>query len=231
MLIDFHTHAPLSPRYGDRDDVRVIQSLMLSEAPDPRADYITVGIHPMSDDAASWYREYVNAPEDTIAHLTSRISEYRTLYPSSPLIGIGECGWDGRSTTLSMEEQTELFRLQEFVSRRVSCPMILHIVGGWHLLLRERQHSSSPMRWYVHGFRGRATLLSQLLHAGIHISASPHLDWSTVHPPIGTFFLETDESNISIDDVYRNVSGYYSMNTNRLSTAMAAYAHDLLGLT
>lgn len=225
MLIDFHTHAPIGPRYDGRDDVCVIQSLMPDEHPDPRANFMTFGIHPMHPDAPLWMDEYRSNPDKCIGHLITTIQELQSEHPETPLIGIGECGWDNRSTRMTMEEQTRLFRLHDAVSRALMLPLILHVVGGWHLLLSERIHSPHS-RWYVHGFRSKAALLSQLLEADIRISFGPLYDWS-YRPPLGTFFLETDESDTPIETVYEQVSRHYKISVTELRKQILYCFNDM----
>ena len=214
MLIDFHTHAPLAPRYTECDDVYVIQSLMPGECPDPRANAMTIGIHPMQPDAHSWMEMYRDDPERAIGEFINLLLDLQTLHPGTSFFGIGECGWDKRSETMTLEEQTLLFRLHETAARALNLPVILHIVGGWHLTLSERLKSPFT-KWFVHGFRGKPALLHQLQSADITVSLSPSYAWEEL-PPLGTFLLETDESGRSLYDIYDAAAAKYLIDRTEL---------------
>lgn len=218
MMIDFHTHAPLSDRYLNRDEILVVQSMMSGDAIDMRANYITYGIHPLSPEAPSWVEAYKADPQLAETRLLATIQTIKDDPRTPKLLGIGECGWDKRSEVLTMEDQTLLFRLHVVVARRLRLPLILHVVGGWHHVLAERKHSPAEP-WVVHGFRGKSTLLQQLLNAGISISMSPSYDWSLL-PPITSFFLETDESQVTIDEQYERVADFFKMSHTELESAL-----------
>lgn len=132
-LLDFHTHLHNIERYRGDSTVIAVRSLMPDEETDDRSDLFTVGIHPME-------------PDHTVEEL-----EELAQRVGSQLIGIGECGWDGRSP-LSMERQTDLVRAQIRLADRLGLPIIYHVVGGWHLLLSERKAHPEGI-WIVHGFR------------------------------------------------------------------------------
>lgn len=195
--LDFHTHAKGCEKYTSNHEVVVIQSLHISETPHPRADYVTIGIHPMLQGAKQILESYKEAPSKTIDHLLCIFSS-----SSTPVIGIGECGWDIRSE-LSLVDQSRLVEMQIIISRELRLPMIFHIVKAWHLLLSKRKQSHSVTPWIVHGFRGRHRLYSQLTDAGIAVSLHP----LSASPFSGNFFLETDDTPTSIIKHY-NDRGY-----------------------
>lgn len=186
-LLDFHTHLPNIERYRGDSSVIAVRSLMPDEEVDDRSDLFTIGIHPMDE------QRYAD-PEGL---LLRRIEELNERF-----LGIGECGWDRRSQR-SMEEQTALVRCQIALADRLYCPLILHVVGGWHLLLRERQSHPEGV-WVVHGFRGKPALLRQLEEAQIQVSLHPLYSWDEV--PQLPFFIETDESDLPLWEIYSRVA-------------------------
>ena len=82
-LLDFHTHLHNIERYRGDSTVIAVRSLMPDEEADDRSDLFTVGIHPMDE------RRYAD-PEGL---LLRRIDELGERF-----LGIGECGWDRRSS-------------------------------------------------------------------------------------------------------------------------------------
>lgn len=197
-LLDFHTHLHNIERYRDDSTVVAVRSLMAGEEPDDRSDYFTVGIHPME-------------PDHTVEEL-----EQLAQRVGSQLIGIGECGWDGRSP-LSMERQTELVRAQIWLADRLGLPIIYHVVGGWHLLLSERKAHPEGI-WIVHGFRGKPALLRQLEEADIRVSLHPKYHWEAV--PTLPFFLETDESDLPLRTIYSRAASHLDLTEEALSDMM-----------
>lgn len=192
--LDFHTHTQGCQSQIGNDDVLVVQSLHLHEAPHPRANYVTYGIHPMLEGTHQVLQEYISHPSEALARHTEAI---RNL--STPVIGIGECGWDRRAP-LTLEEQEQLINLQLELSRTLGLPMIFHIVGAWHHLLALRKQIKDPTPpWVVHGFRGKPQLAQQLTHAGLLLSLHPKA------PCIDgiTTFLETDDTPYTIQEHYQ----------------------------
>lgn len=207
-LLDFHTHLHNIERCRGDSTVIAVRSLMPGEEPDDRSDYFTVGIHPME-------------PDHTVEEL-----EQLAQRVGSQLIGIGECGWDGRSP-LSMERQTELVRAQIRLADRLGLPIIYHVVGGWHLLLSERKAHPEGI-WIVHGFRGKPALLRQLEEADIRVSLHPKYHWEAV--PTLPFFLETDDSDTPLSEVYERAARAQSISKEELSERLLAQLRSSIRL-
>lgn len=200
-LLDFHTHLHNIERYRGDSTVIAVRSLMPDEETDDRSDLFTVGIHPMDE------QRYAD-PEGL---LLRRIDELGERF-----LGIGECGWDRRSQR-SMEEQTALVRCQIALVDQLCCPLILHVVGGWHLLLRERRAHPEGV-WVVHGFRGKSALLRQLEKAHIGVSLHPQYRWEEV--PRRPFFLESDESDLPLRTIYSRAASHLDLTEEALSDTM-----------
>lgn len=207
-LLDFHTHLHNIERCRGDSTVIAVRSLMPGEEPDDRSDYFTVGIHPLE-------------PDHTVEEL-----EQLAQRVGSQLIGIGECGWDGRSP-LSMERQTELVRAQIRLADRLGLPIIYHVVGGWHLLLSERKAHPEGI-WIVHGFRGKPALLRQLEEADIRVSLHPKYHWEAV--PTLPFFLETDDSDTPLSEVYERAARTQSISKEELSERLLAQLRSSIRL-
>lgn len=200
-LLDFHTHLHNIERCRGDSTVIAVRSLMPDEETDDRSDLYTVGIHPMDE------QRYAD-PEGL---LLRRIDELGERF-----LGIGECGWDRRSQR-SMEEQTALVRHHIVLADQLCCPLILHVVGGWHLLLRERRAHPEGI-WVVHGFRGKPELLHQLEEAHIGVSLHPQYRWEEV--PKRPFFLESDESDLPLQTIYSWAASHLDLTEEALSDTM-----------
>ncbi|MDD7437231.1 MAG: TatD family hydrolase [Bacteroidales bacterium] len=192
QYIDFHTHWAGCEKYLNDDSVIVVQSLHLQEAMHPRANYITIGVHPMLPGASDIVQQYRKTPEKILSEWSDRINN-----SSTPIIAIGECGWDNRSP-LSAEAQNQLVDFQVQLALLLRLPMVFHIVGGWHYLLKKHQEATTP--WIVHGFRGKSQLANQLTEAGIFLSLHP----LSPEPPNNNYLLETDDSSNHVRDQYQS---------------------------
>lgn len=197
-LLDFHTHLHNIERYRGDSTVIAVRSLMPDEEVDDRSDLFTVGIHPMDE------RRYAD-PEGLLLRRSDELGER--------FLGIGECGWDRRSQR-SMEEQTALVRRHILLADQLCCPLILHVVGGWHHLLRERCAHPEGI-WVVHGFRGKPELLHQLEEAHIGVSLHPQYRWEEV--PKRPFFLESDESDLPLRTIYSRAASHLDLTEEALS--------------
>lgn len=200
-LLDFHTHLHNIERYRGDSTVIAVRSLMPDEEADDRSDLFSVGIHPMDE------RRYAD-PERLLLRRSDELGER--------FLGIGECGWDRRSQR-SMEEQTALVRHHIVLADQLCCPLILHVVGGWHLLLRERRAHPEGI-WVVHGFRGKPELLHQLEEAHIGVSLHPQFRWEEV--PKRPFFLESDESDLPLRTIYSRAASHLDLTEEALSDTM-----------
>lgn len=200
-LLDFHTHLHNIERYRGDSTVIAVRSLMPDEEADDRSDLFTVGIHPMDE------QRYAD-PEGLLLRWIDELGER--------FLGIGECGWDRRSPW-SMEEQTAHVRCQIALADQLCCPLILHVVGGWHLLLRERGAHPEGV-WVVHGFRGKPELLHQLEEAHIGVSLHPQYRWEEL--PKRPFFLESDESDLPLRTIYSRTASHLDLTEEALSDTM-----------
>lgn len=214
-FVDFHTHETNCKAYAGRTDVIAVQSVMYGlDEPSPEADYVTIGIHPMQDDVERLMRHLVTDPDALRGDMEAKISEL-----GGRCCGIGECGWDRRSI-LSWDEQDALMAFHYALARDLHLPLVLHIVGGMHRLLALKSCViDDRVRWYYHGFRGKPAALKQILSAGVHVSLSP--DGYTSKEVMGqcmatSFFLETDDSNRSIEEVYLKTSDLLNIDMSEL---------------
>lgn len=193
--LDYHTHANGCEKYMDDPDVIVVQSLQFGEEPHARADYMTLGLHPMSHLSKAFITEPIDKVKEVLKNTI--------INAPKQVIGFGECGWDKRSP-LTIDEQDLLMEIQISVAEELGLPLVLHIVSYWHVLLKkQKEHRSVP--WIVHGFRGKPQLAKQLLDADIHLSLHPALIKHSAELP-GSFFIETDESATDIRSLYRQVA-------------------------
>ncbi len=189
MLVDFHTHHP-----SEASGVFSIQNYSVGKENTPQTFHFSAGIHP-------WYLQ-----EDTLAH---HFSELKSDALSVRCLAIGECGLDKLAKT-PFDLQLDVFSQQIALAETLQKPLIIHCVKAFSELiaLKKKLQPSVPM--IVHGFNQRTTIFQDLLREGFYFSfgaALLHEDSNAAvalqNVPENRFFLETDDKNIPIQDLYQ----------------------------
>ncbi len=185
-FIDFHSHA------GEGDSrTLVIRNLLAGEAvPESfsRGTYFSVGIHP-------WYLTQENSDE-----LKSKL---KPALEHPRVIVVGEAGFDSLQGP-SADIQYDAFIYQAQIADKLGKPLLIHTVRLWDVLRKAKKEINPSVKWIIHGFRGKAKLVSDLVSEGFMISLGPGGIVPEVIEAAGikNIMLETDDSGNSICDVY-----------------------------
>jgi len=168
-----------------------------------------VGVHP-------WY---IDAKDPESAHLLFTKASQLALLPS--VVAIGETGLDKKFAKSAKEFmiQQEIFIEHVHLSGEVKKPLIIHCVKAWNDLLRIHRSVQPTIPWIIHGFRGKETLATQLLNAGFYLSFGPryHAEALKAAWLKRRLFLETDDNDIDIRNVYQQVANKLSIPLQALS--------------
>lgn len=128
------------------------------------------------------------------------------------VVAVGEIGLDRFKGAL-IEKQIEIFERQVQIAEKFKLPVIIHCVRTWSEIIKLKKDINPSTPWAIHGFRGNSDLLKQLVQHDFYISygvplveASPALAESLTLTPLNRIFFETDESPVSIDEVYSAAS-------------------------
>ena len=205
---DIHTHRPSI----NTEDVAII-SVDIRKPFVPCGLWYSMGVHP-------WYIDFNN--KEMTDQRFEKVREY-SLFPS--VVAIGETGLDKMTvkTTSDFLFQQKLFTAHACLAEEVKKPLIIHCVRAYDDLLHIRQSVQPSMPWIVHGFRGKASLASRLINAGLYLSfgqrynkASLHVAWDNHR-----LFAETDDSQINIQNVYQLITNDLNISLDRLSNEIA----------
>ena len=192
VYYDIHTHrverSPdvISVTSADLRDESVRHALSMSQD-----KYYSMGVHP-------WYFDM---------NLMEKVEEY-ALKPR--VIAIGETGLDKTTAKTSSEFslQRELFLKHIQLSEKTQKPLIIHCVRAWSELLHIRKTVKPSMPWIVHGFRGKPSIASQLLEAGLFLSFGAYyhpealkLAWEKQR-----LLAETDDKSVDIKEIYQQIA-------------------------
>ena len=156
--------------------------------------FYSIGIHP-------WYSE-----TQGIGGLESR------CLGDMNLKAIGECGID-RVCGIDIEIQKDVFIKQIEISEQYNKPMIIHAVRSHSDILSIRKETKAKMPWIIHGFQGNKQIVTQYLRHNIYLSLGDVLFKNESRAtellkliPSERLFLETDDSDRSIAEVYEKAS-------------------------
>ena len=155
--------------------------------------YFSAGIHP-------WH--IASTDPTSLTSQLSRIAE------SPQLLAIGECGLD-KLTDPPIDIQITIFKQQIEIAENSKKPMIIHCVKAFNELIKLRKETAARQEWIIHGFRGKPQLATELIQHGFRISIGHKFNPETARIiPLHRLFLETDDSNIDIETVYRQIAEY-----------------------
>ena len=192
---DLHTHQPPA-----NPDVTAIVSVdagnpVLNDYP-----YCAVGIHPC------------------YAGMTG-FAKLKAIASHPNVVAIGETGLDKFSST-PLRQQEALFTAHIELSGKLHKPLIIHCVKAWQELIRIRKQYMSDIPWIIHGFRGNGNLARQLLQFGFYLSFGRYFNPDALHAAwsLHRLYVETDDSNIGIEDVYQRIASHLSITCETLSS-------------
>ena len=138
---------------------------------------------------------------------------------SENCFAIGECGLD--STVLSsMKLQEDVFLRQIQMANDLKKPIIIHCVRKFYEVISFRKFSQQPM--IIHGFNKKEKVAEDLLKNNFYLSFGKAVLYNlslqnTVKKiPLDKFFLETDNDNFNIADLYLKVSELKGISLEKL---------------
>lgn len=187
MLVDIHTHHVHSKAACSIYNVRLQKSLCEIPA---TVRYFSMGIHP-------WDSHLLTVDD---------LNQFSQHYNNPSCIALGECGLDNHSEA-HFEQQKKLFEAQISISEQLKKPLIVHCVGYFNELLQIKKYLNPRQAWIIHGFRAKPQLAHQLLNAGCALSYGEHFNTESVSiTPTQSLFVESDESTLSIEQLYSQLA-------------------------
>ncbi len=170
---------------------------------------ISTGIHPwhISD---KWESEFAAITE---------------IAKESNVAAIGECGLDTLKSPATIELQKDIFRAHIHLSEQLQKPLIIHCVKAYDTLMALHKESAPQQAWIIHGFRGKPELATQLVKADFYISLGEKFNPDSAQAiPMERLFIESDESQRSIADIYAAVATAKNITTKQLTQQIATNA-------
>lgn len=170
----------------------------------PHEHPYSIGIHPKDIK--------INAVENQFQWLRSHISE--------SCFAIGECGLDS-FVTIDQRIQEDVFLRQIKVSNEFKKPLIIHCVRKFYEVISFRKKAEQAM--IIHGFNKKQSIAEDLLKNNFYLSFGKAVLYNlslqeilkTV--PLDKIFLETDNDDFVIRELYQKVSEIKGISLERLN--------------
>ena len=189
MFINIHTHH-LS---NSKKNIEI-----RNEYPNSQ-DFLTpfsIGLHP-------WFLKKETFENEIL------LMEQKLQHPNC--FAIGECGLD-KAIETDFDFQKEIFIQQIHFSEKYQKPVIIHCVRAFQEIIEIRKSQKPSQPWIIHGFQKDKKLAFDLIKNGFYLSFGEAILKNTrvqeviLAISMDTFFLETDNAEVSIHEIYEKIS-------------------------
>lgn len=214
QLINLHTH-----RIKNDGEIQIL-NLFAQDLSHTKPDFLfSAGLHP-------WHIEKVN-PEECFEAI-ERASDLENM------LAVGECGLD-RSISTDFSLQEHCFKKQIQIAVNKNKPLIIHCVRAYSDLQKLKKKIQSDLPWIIHGYQGNMETTKSLIRQGFYFSVGESLlkneSKQTVLQsiPIELLFLETDDKDVSIREIYRLAMLRINMDEQMLTEVIFNNFRNLFG--
>ncbi|MBP5364329.1 MAG: TatD family hydrolase [Bacteroidales bacterium] len=193
MYVDIHTHRPST----EADVVSVVNAADFSAA----HGFYSVGIHP-------WQTAE-----------TTDMTFIKSLAHNA--FAIGECGLD-KLRGAALDVQLDVFRQHVALANQLSKPIIVHCVKCYGLILTESADNEKYTPWIMHGCNASPEWIRSAQKHNIYFSLGPRqlnsakAELLLKSIPAEKLFLETDDTEVCISEVYVIASRLMGVNLEEL---------------
>lgn len=190
IFINIHGH-----RKANNIQEWVMMNLMAKDYPpdDIENGYYSVGYHP--------YNVGKVDDEDTL-------NKVKLATENLNVFAIGEIGLD-KTIKASLDQQMRVFKSQVEIAEYADLPVILHVVRAFNEMIEFMKVQKPVVPMIIHGYNGSAQMAEVLIKEGFLISfgeaiAKEHskIVESLIAVPVEKLFLETDEGDLDIREIY-----------------------------
>jgi TatD DNase family protein len=156
----------------------------------------SIGIHP-------WFINNDNFEEDLL--IVEEKLQQKNCF------AIGECGLD-TLIIVDFELQKEIFKRHIYLSEEYQKPIIIHCVKAYQEIIEFKKELNPKQVWILHGFNKSKQLAESLIKNNIILSFGKEvikkvkLQKVLVELPLSSILLETDDADVSIQEMYQKVS-------------------------
>lgn len=195
--INIHTHRTKG------ENLELFSLRLGSSAESPSTLLYSAGIHPWDI--------------DEIVDFEILYNELRTR----KIVAVGEIGLD-YSRGLDKELQAFVFEKQVAIAKELNLPIIIHCVKSYNKVLNTLLNNKIKKAIF-HSFIGSSELAKQVCELGYYLSfsplslGSPKSIEALQNMPLDKLFIETDDSEQSIESVYEQVAEHLAIDIDKLT--------------
>ncbi|MFZ4400224.1 MAG: TatD family hydrolase [Bacteroidales bacterium] len=201
-MIDIHSHIKQTI-----NGKKIFNVLQINEFPKGKGLLFSVGMHPWYLQSLLWNNDF---------------NTYEAVIAQEHVIAIGECGLDWM-TAAKPDMQKVVFSKHLHWAEKYNKPLIIHCVKAFNEVIAMCKKANLKQACIIHGFNNNIKIAEQLIKAGFYLSYGAALLESNSNAvqtikicPIEKLFLETDDSDISIDLIYEKASQLLAINIDEL---------------
>ncbi|MEO6682867.1 MAG: TatD family hydrolase [Ginsengibacter sp.] len=209
FYIDIHTHA-----YKPHENVVCIENVLTNFNEIPGERPISAGLHP-------WYLK--NAEEE--------LSQLQSICHQQNVVAIGECGLDRLAET-DWDRQVTYFEAQLDLATSLNKPVIIHCVRAFAETMGMLKGITVPV--IFHGVNKKLSAIEPLIENGYFLSFGKAIlqpSETIIHTlravPPAQLFLETDDSEATIQDIYKTAAGIRNVSENEIALQLQKNYHSI----
>ena len=214
QAIDLHTH-----RVNRNGNIQVLNVFAQDLPIDDPDNFFSAGLHP-------WHIATVNLEE------CFRAIDQAAM--QKDMLAVGECGLD-RLISADFAFQEWCFKQQIQIAEKYGKPLIIHCVRAYSDILKQKKESKSGLPWIIHGYRGNLQTTLSLIKQDFYFSVGEQLlKDKAKHDifrsiPIERLFLETDDYEILISEIYSMATQILNIDKNELDQILVSNFKTVFG--
>ena len=208
-FLDIHTHqTAVKPGVISIESLSLTNDIFLAM---PKKKPISIGLHP-------WFA--------SIEKLELQMKYLSVLARQDNVKLIGECGLDSLKGE-KIENQILILENQIVLAEALNKPLILHCVKSFSELINLKEKLKVKVPMVIHGFNKNEELGKQLLKNGFLLSfgaavLKENTGAAKLIKDLDYFFLETDDSQITIQEIYHAVAEIKNCTVDELKALIFA---------
>jgi TatD DNase family protein len=204
IYFNFHTHY-----FSKEIAVLSIQNVIVGKENSPTKSPFSIGIHPLDID---------------IQNIDNQIFILKNESQKENCWAIGECGLDRRSS-ITINEQEHIFLEQIKWAMQIEKPIIIHCVKAFSELIKIKKKLKPNVAMIIHGFNNNEQIFAELLkndfffsfgNAILHPDSNAQKALKNIPPD--RLFLENDDTQTSITDIYETAGNILEIGKDELKT-------------
>ncbi|MGM0409047.1 MAG: TatD family hydrolase [Bacteroidota bacterium] len=218
IYLNFHAHQ----QEPDEDEI-VIQSLFLQDNLTTQSSdkiFFTSGLHP-------WHADQLD-----INQIEEKLEK---LILAKKIIAIGETGLD-KLKGVKWETQFRVLKKHIEISEKYQLPLVIHSVKAHNEILKLKKDTGAKSQWVIHNFTGSKQMAMDFIDHGFYLSICHHIknensriNYFFHQLPKDKIFLETDDFDISIKELYQIAAEKLEISVEELKMQLIYNLQAFLG--